>query len=82
MTFIALGSLVKSLFYHLILFYVGRILSKNEDLRRFLGLKHWNEKEDQNSWTAYLVERIGKVLKVIAVVSAIVSIATTIKIMS
>lgn len=73
----ALGGLLQSLLYSLVLYYLGNILVDSKQLRSYLGLKNQDEQEEDFSKTSYWVENIGKVVMAIAIVSAIVSIITT-----
>lgn len=74
----ALVGLLQSIFYDVVLFYLGKILSDSRQLRNYLGIKSPDEQETDFNWTADWIEKIGRLLMNIAVISAIVSIITTV----
>jgi membrane protein DedA with SNARE-associated domain len=78
----ALVGLFQSLLYDLILFYVGKILSNSYQLRRYLGLNTEDEKEYKFNLTSLWVEKIGKLVMIMAIFSAIYSVFITVTIMS
>ena len=77
----ALFGLAQSLLYCLVLYCFGKILSNSEQLRRFLGLASEENKEDDYIETKYWVEKIGGLIQIIAIVSAIGAIITTLTIL-
>lgn len=74
----ALFGLFESLLYDVVLLFIGKILSNSNQLRAYLGLKSEGEHANEFSETSHWVENIGKTICIIAVVSGIVSIITTI----
>lgn len=78
----AIIGLIQSILYDVVLFYTGKILSDSKQLRNYLGLKSPDEHENDFTQTSYWVEKIGKLVMIIAVVSAIVSVITTIIVLS
>jgi hypothetical protein len=73
----SIAGLIGALLYQLLVFLVGKILSKPTELRLFLGLN--SSDEDSNSFSVItdLVEFIGRIVMIIAIVGAITSIITT-----
>lgn len=47
----ALGGLLQSLLYSLVLYYLGNILVDSKQLRSYLGLKNQDEQEEDFSKT-------------------------------
>jgi membrane protein DedA with SNARE-associated domain len=78
----ALVGLIQSILYDVVLFYLGKILSDSRQLRNYLGMKSLEEQETDFKWTSHWIEKIGRLLMIIAVISAIVSIITTITVLS
>jgi|GEM_PF-1930834 len=77
MALVTLGSLFLSILYSSVIFYLGKILSNSDQLRSFLGLTSENENKTFHAETASLIEATGKLLMLIAIVSAVVSLITT-----
>lgn len=77
----AILTLFQALLIDVVIFYVGKILADPEQLRKFLGL---NQDEDQSGYhtISFWVERMGKVVQIIAMISAITSLVTTLTIVS
>lgn len=71
---VPIGAFMLTLVKLLILFYVGRILSHPEQLRNFLGMNRDMEKEVEYSKISFLLKRIGQILVIISILSAIVTI--------
>lgn len=55
----AIVTLIQSLLYDLVLFYVGKILSNSTSLRRFLGFQYAGEKKGDYINTSHWLEKIG-----------------------
>lgn len=64
-------TVVISLIWNLILFYIGSIFTESEQLRRFLGLRTDEEQKHSYAYVTQLVELIGKLLIAYAIISAI-----------
>jgi len=73
--FSALLNLVISVIYKIIIYYVGRMLSKAQQLRIFMGFKEESEHRFPN--TIYALEKIGQLLMIVAIISAFYEITTT-----
>lgn len=78
----ALFGLVQALLYDLVLFYLGKILSNPGQLRNFLGLNSQDQQTGTYHDTSFWIEKIGKMVMLIAVISAIVSVIVTLKILT
>jgi len=71
-------SFVASILRYLVMFYIGKILSNSEQLRKFLSLDKASENDSEYSEVSFIVEKIGKLIMIIAVISAISQALTTI----
>lgn len=78
----ALVGLIQSILYEVVIFYLGKILSDPRQLRNYLGMKSLEEQETDFKWTAHWIEKIGRLLMIIAVTSVVFSIITTITVLS
>ena len=81
MTLTTLSALAVSLLYHAVLFMVGSMLCDSQHLRRFLGFQRPGETPEDFSDTTHWVEKIGQLLKIIALVSATITLLTTIRVL-
>lgn len=77
----SLIGLIGALIYDILIFLIGKILSKPHEFRLFLGLNSIDEDPNSFIQITNLVEFIGKIIMLIAVVSALTSIVTTILIL-
>ena len=77
----ALLGFFQSVLYATILFYIGKIFSNSRQLRNYLGLAKENEDENDFIQTSYWVENIGRVLKIVALLSMFISLVTTIMVL-
>lgn len=55
-----------SLIYCIVLLFVGKILQRPHQLRKFLGFHYQDEKVAEFTITAYWIEKIGKLVVIIA----------------
>lgn len=78
----AIVALVQSVLYDVVLFYVEKILSDARQLRNYLGLNSEKDSEDNYYKTIFWLELIGKLLKIIAIVSICISTLTTFSVLS
>ena len=71
-----IGTLILSLIKLLIIFYLGKILSHPEQLRNFLGANSNIDvaKEVDYSKISFWLKKIGQILIIIAILSAIATI--------
>lgn len=60
----------------LILYFIGKILSRPGQIRSFFKLKKENEDESEFAQVNIWIENIGLVVQALAVVSALVSISS------
>lgn len=74
MLIITLLNLIYALLFDLVLYYLGEILSAPEQLKKFLGLTSGEGQTISPNITSSKIESIGNLLKIIAIISAIVSI--------
>lgn len=77
----AIIGLLQSILYDVVLFYLGKLLSNPIQFRNYLGMTSQYENENNFIWAAFWVKRIGKLLMVIAIISMITSIISTITIL-
>lgn len=77
----ALLGFFQSVLYATLLFYIGNIFSNSRQLRNYLGLAKDGEDENDFSNTSYWIENIGRILKIIALLSMFISLVTTIMVL-
>ncbi len=77
----ALLGFFQSVLYATLLFYIGNIFSNSRQLRYYLGLSKDGEDENDFSNTSYWIENIGRILKIIALLSMFISLVTTIMVL-
>lgn len=77
----ALLGFFQSVLYATLLFYIGNIFSNSQQLRNYLGLSKDGEDENDFSNTSYWIENIGRILKIIALLSMFISLVTTIMVL-
>jgi len=75
-------SLVQSILYYLVLYYLGKVLSDSNQLRNFLGMRVPYEQPSDVNWTSYWVEKTGRLLMLIAILGILFSIVTTFTVFS
>ncbi len=78
----ALLGFFQSVLYATLLFYIGNIFSNSRQFRNYLGLAKEGEDENDFSTTSYWVENIGRILKIIALLSMFISLVTTIMVLT
>lgn len=77
----ALIAFAQSVLYDVILYFFGKILSDARQLRNYLGLGSHSDDESKYYKTIVWIEVIGKLLKIIAIVSICVSLLTTLQVL-
>lgn len=73
----SIAGLICTLLYQILVFLIGKILSRPMELRLFLGLNSSEEDPISFSKINYYVESIGQIVMIMAIVGAITSIITT-----
>lgn len=67
---------VLALIENLILYYLGKILTRPEELRHFLGLNNGTSTKDEYKKVSSLLDNIGTLIMLSAIINFIITVIT------
>lgn len=74
--------IVVALIKNLILYFLGRILTRPDQLRHFLGLNDNSLNNDDYEKTSSWVKKIGKLIMLYAIINFMITATTTLDILN